>query len=61
MEYLNGGSLDDLIQRMKKEGNRIKSEDASKIIKKILEAIKYIHSFNMAHRDLKPGNYYVYN
>ena len=59
MEYLGGGSLKDLIRKMKESGIKMKSIDASKIIKKILEAVNYLHSYNIVHRDLKPGKYLI--
>jgi len=55
MEHLNGHSLKDLISSTYREGNKIEGEKASRIIKLILEAVNYLHSLNIAHRDLKPG------
>lgn len=55
MEYLDGGSLRELIKNMYKKGNRILPSVASQIIKLILEAVAYLHSLDTAHRDLKPG------
>ena len=66
MEYLCGGSLRELINRTydngaKKpagpEGNKIRPIDASRIIKGVLEAVAYLHGFDIAHRDLKPGKH----
>jgi len=55
MEYLGGGSLKDHITNTYKQGHKIPISDASKIVKLILEAVSYLHSINIAHRDLKPG------
>jgi len=33
----------------------MKAKDASEIIKAILKAVAYLHTFDTAHRDLKPG------
>ena len=52
MEYLCGGSLDELI-RMHNNTNHLSSEEGSEIIKEILEAVLYMHSHNTIHRDLK--------
>jgi len=57
MEYLNGGSVEDLIKANDQAGKKMDPIDASTIIKLILEAVDYIHSYDIAHRDLKPGNY----
>lgn len=52
LEYLNGGSLRDLLC---KKG--ILHEDICRIIiKQVLEALDYCHKKNIAHMDLKPEN-----
>lgn len=55
MEYINGTSMDMVIKQ-------VQARD-SEWIKKVLlwmrylcEPLQYIHSKNMVHRDLKPGN-----
>eukprot|EP00826_Nyctotherus_ovalis_P022687 TRINITY_DN1753_c0_g1_i15.p2 TRINITY_DN1753_c0_g1~~TRINITY_DN1753_c0_g1_i15.p2 ORF type:complete len:124 (-),score=20.08 TRINITY_DN1753_c0_g1_i15:1275-1646(-) len=55
MEYLSGGSLKDLIEKTYSVGRYIKTVDASTIVRQILEAVAYLHDFNVVHRDLKPG------
>lgn len=66
MEHLSGGSLLDLVHQLhdnsiNKCDNyfalelKLPEQEASKIIKCILEAVAYIHSYDIAHRDLKPG------
>ena len=59
MEHLSGGSLAELIKLVYESGSKITPLDASKIIKEILEAVAYIHGYDTAHRDLKPGNYLI--
>jgi serine/threonine protein kinase len=56
MEYLNGGSLKSLIVNAYKQGQKISTCDASRIVKLILETVSYLHSIDIAHRDLKPEN-----
>jgi calcium/calmodulin-dependent protein kinase I len=52
MELLEGGELFDLIV---KRGNLTEAE-SSKIIRRVVKAILYLHSKNICHRDLKPEN-----
>ncbi len=55
MEMLNGGSLHELLGNLRTKGSRLSDLQASQIVKEILDAVAYLHSFNIAHRDLKPG------
>lgn len=52
VDYLHGGELFD---KLKGKGNYSEA-DASKLIKKLLEAVSYFHQKNIIHRDLKPEN-----
>ena len=62
MDLIEGGSLKDfIIDRYTRAINKeidyfITDEEASIIIKGILEGINYIHKNNIMHRDLKPEN-----
>ena len=51
MEYLSGGSLDDKVK-----GNGIPEAEALPMIKKIGEALAFMHGRKMMHLDLKPKN-----
>jgi serine/threonine protein kinase len=55
MEYLSGGSLKDFIRKVYDTERFVKAIDASAIIKQILEAVAYLHEFDIAHRGLKPS------
>ena len=57
MEYLDGGSLDELIN--KKQG--LPEAEASKYIRQIAEALSYMHKHKVLHLDLKPGNIMLSN
>jgi serine/threonine protein kinase len=52
MEYIDGGSLSDLIE----EKGTLKEEETLKYTRQIASALQYIHSLNMNHLDVKPGN-----
>ena len=52
MEYIDGGSLSDLIE---KKGS-LSEEETLKYTRQIASALQYIHAHNMNHLDVKPGN-----
>ena len=52
MEYLDHGSLADVVKRQ----GRLSEADALRYIRQIADALLYIHERNMNHLDVKPGN-----
>jgi hypothetical protein len=52
MEYLEGGSLEERIQR----GGALPLEEAESIIIQMAGALDYAHKKGIIHRDIKPGN-----
>lgn len=53
-EYCNGGSLQSLLQK------RILNEAELKILLlQVAEGLKYIHSHNLVHMDIKAGNIFI--
>jgi len=52
MELVTGGELFDKIV----EKGQYTEREASIVVKKILDAVQYLHSLHIAHRDLKPEN-----
>lgn len=57
MELVSGGELYDTITSWKD----FHEQKAAYIMKQILSAVSYLHSFNIIHRDLKPENMLVEN
>lgn len=55
MEYVEYGSLEDLIQETNIVDKDIKDEDISNILKHLLKGVEHIHANQIIHRDLKPG------
>ena len=52
MEYLDHGSLADLVKRQ----GRLPEADALCYTRQIADALRYIHARKMSHLDVKPGN-----
>ncbi len=52
MEFVEGQTLDKIIQ----ERGALPSEEAVRIAKQVLDALAFMHSKGVIHRDLKPGN-----
>ena len=52
MEYLEYGSLADLVKRQ----GRLSEADALRYTRQIADALRYIHARKMNHLDVKPGN-----
>ena len=54
MEYVEGGSLHQLLQR-----GRIEVARAVRFARQVLEALRYAHRRGVVHRDVKPSNILV--
>jgi len=52
MEYLNGGSLRDLVARQ----GALKEDEAVSIIKTVADAVAFLHKHTINHLDIKPDN-----
>ena len=51
-EFFSGSDLFDYIV----EHDKLANNDAARIFKQIVQAVEYLHSVSIAHRDLKPQN-----
>ena len=52
MDYIDGKSLQDIV----KEKGALNEDSAIHYISQIADALKYVHSLNRLHLDVKPGN-----
>jgi len=52
MEYAHGGNIYERIVSLR----HFSEQHASRIIKQVLKAVHYMHSYGIVHRDLKPEN-----
>ena len=73
MEYCNGGTLEDLVQQLRRP---LTVDEALPIIDQILDGLAYSHRvplpmqkpdgemdtmYGIVHRDLKPSNFFIHN
>ncbi len=56
MEFLEGGTLKDLLVKLAGEGQRLPSREVVRIVTEVAAALSYAHSFGVIHRDVKPAN-----
>lgn len=56
MEFIDGGTLKDLLETLATQGERLPLNEALRIVKDIGSALTYSHSRGMIHRDIKPAN-----
>lgn len=55
MEYIDGGSLYDILQKRK----RLTWDQAIQVGRQLTAALEHAHNAGIIHRDLKPGNLFV--
>ena len=56
MEYVDGGSLREHLQRLQRMGKYLPLAQSLQIAAHIAEALHYAHQQGIIHRDVKPGN-----
>ena len=56
LEYIDGQSLETKIDNKLKNLQKFNYDGIKKYIIQLVDGLKYIHSFKIIHRDIKPGN-----
>lgn len=57
MDYIEGGSLKDYVEN----NGHLSDKKACSYILQVADALKYLHSFNILHLDIKPSNILIDN
>lgn len=58
-EYCNGGSLMDMIEENFKTGRKFSEDQLKHVLLHTAKGLKYIHSLQLVHMDIKPGNIFI--
>ncbi|XP_003743934.1 wee1-like protein kinase [Galendromus occidentalis] len=58
-EFCNGGSLQDLIQEQQESGIPMSEHQLRQLGLHVANGLKFIHSQNLVHMDIKPGNIFI--
>jgi wee1-like protein kinase len=58
-EYCNGGSLADAIINLQKEKKHFTEVELLRLLQHVAEGLGYIHSMQLVHMDIKPGNIFI--
>lgn len=58
-EYCNGGSLSDMITQYSSNGKMVPERDLKQIMVQVAKGLCFMHSTDLAHLDIKPGNIFI--
>ncbi|XP_011866312.1 PREDICTED: wee1-like protein kinase 1-A isoform X2 [Vollenhovia emeryi] len=58
-EYCNGGSLADVISSMRVQNEYFNQAEMRQLLMHVAEGLRYIHSMQLVHMDIKPGNIFI--
>lgn len=58
-EYCNGGSLADVIARLQTQKMHMTEPELRQLLLHVVEGLRYIHSMQLVHMDIKPGNIFI--
>lgn len=59
-EYCNGGSLSEVLESNRRTGTRMSESDFKQVLLHVAQGLKLIHSQNLVHLDIKPGNVFIH-
>ena len=59
MEYAAGGTLYDLLETRRREGQHLEEEELAHLFAQIVLAMYYVHQNQILHRDLKSENIFL--
>merc|ERR1712130_962098 len=58
-EFCNGGSLGMQIKQKKDLGEHFSEAELAKVLVDVMSGLKYMHSKQLAHLDIKPDNIFI--
>merc|ERR1712088_1063523 len=58
-EYCNGGTLGMQIRQKKALGEKFSEAELAKVLVDVMNGLKYMHSEQLAHLDIKPDNIFI--
>ncbi|CAL4205929.1 unnamed protein product [Meganyctiphanes norvegica] len=58
-EYCNGGSLADMVEDNYRTGRKLSEDQLKHVLLHTAKGLKYIHSLQLVHMDIKPGNIFI--
>ncbi|KAH3728006.1 wee1-like protein kinase 1-A isoform X2 [Dreissena polymorpha] len=59
-EYCNGGSLAEYVEDHRRTGQHFSEVELTQILYQLAQGLRYIHSQNLVHLDIKPGNVFIH-
>ncbi|XP_061176533.1 wee1-like protein kinase 1-A [Saccostrea echinata] len=59
-EYCNGGSLSEVLESNRRTGTHMSESDFKQVLLHVAQGLRLIHSQNLVHLDIKPGNIFIH-